>query len=100
MSVKWYWALVQMLAQTGVDEDDVFDLVDGWMRGVRPVWLRTAVDRATGLTSVVIWGRTEDGTPLSVFARRLGRDIEVYNATYLTADQVVDFEKWEATRND
>ncbi len=70
------------------------------MKGNRPVWLRTAADSATGPRSLVIWGRADDGTPLSVFARRLGRDIEVYSAAYLTADQAADFEKWEATRND
>ncbi len=85
---------------TGVDQDDVFDLVDAWMRGNRRVWLRTAVDPATGLVSLVVWGRTDDGALLSVFARRLDRDIEVYSAAYLTADQAADFEKWEATRND
>lgn len=99
VAIEWYWALLHMLARTGVDPDDVFDLVDAWMRG-RPVRLRTAIDQATGLRSLVIWGRADDGTPLSVFARRLGRDIEVYNAAYLTADQVAEFEKWEATRND
>ncbi len=100
MAIEWYWALAQVLMHTGVDPDDVFDLVDAWMKGDRQVRLRTAVDPATGLTSLVIWGRTDDGTPLSVFARRLGRDIEVYSAAYLTADQAADFEKWEATRND
>ncbi|MBF6339684.1 hypothetical protein IU450_27875 [Nocardia abscessus] len=70
------------------------------MKGKRPVWLRSAADPATGLVSLVIWGRADDGTPISVFARHLGRDIEVYNAAYLTADQTADFEKWEATRND
>ncbi|MEU1998203.1 hypothetical protein ABZ511_27490 [Nocardia gamkensis] len=98
--IEWYWALAQMLARTGVGPDDVFDLVDAWMKGKRPVWLRSAADPATGLVSLVIWGRTDDGTPISVFARRLGRDIEVYNAAYLTADHTADFEKWEATRND
>ncbi|MGF6888164.1 hypothetical protein ABIA39_006683 [Nocardia sp. GAS34] len=100
MGIEWYWALAQMLARTGVDADDVFDLVDAWMKGKRSVWLRTAVDPATGLTSLVIWGRAEDGLPLSVFARRVGHDIEVFTAAYLTADQATDFEKWEATRND
>lgn len=97
VAIEWYWALAQILMRTGVDADDVFDLVDGWFRGARRVWLRTAVDPATGLKSLVIWGRADDGTPLSVFARRLGRDIEVYNAAYLTADQVAELEKWEAT---
>ncbi|MGY1972973.1 hypothetical protein [Nocardia gipuzkoensis] len=100
MAIEWYWALAQMLARTGVDLDDVFDFVDAWMKGDRPVWLRSASDPATGLVSLAIWGRGDDGTPISVFARRLGRDIEVYSAAYLTADQAADFEKWEATRND
>lgn len=100
MAIEWYWALTQMLVRTGVAPDDVFDLIDSWMKGSRPVCLRTAVDPATGFTSLVIWGRADDGTPMSVFARRLGRDIEVYNAAYLIADQIADFEKWEATRND
>ncbi|OJF81000.1 hypothetical protein NS14008_19615 [Nocardia seriolae] len=89
-----------MLARTGVDPDDVFDFVDAWMKGNRQVWLRPAVDPTTGLMSLVIWGRADDGTPLAVFARRVGRDIEVYNAEYLAADQAAELEKWEATRND
>ncbi|MGW2662244.1 hypothetical protein ACWCW7_14870 [Nocardia tengchongensis] len=100
MAIEWYWALAQMLALTGVDPDDVFDLVDAWMKGIRPVRLRTATDPATGLGSLVVWGRADDGTPLAIYARRVGRDILVYNAAYLTADQVAEFEKWEATRND
>lgn len=100
MAIEWYWALAQLLARSGVDLDGVFDLVDAWTKGTQQVWLRSAVDPATGLSSLVIWGRTDDGTALAVFARRLGRDIEVYNAAYLTADQVADFEQWEATRND
>ncbi|WP_405180975.1 hypothetical protein OG225_07235 [Nocardia sp. NBC_01377] len=100
MAIEWYWALAQLLARSGVDPDDVFDLVNAWLAGRQRVWLRTAGDPVTGLSSLVVWGRADDGTPLVVYARRLGRDIEVYNAEYLTADQVEDFEKWEATRND
>lgn len=100
MAIEWYWAFAHMLARAGVDPDHVFDLIDAWMKGKRPVWLRMAVDPATGLKSLVIWGRADDGTPLSVFARPLGRDIEVYSAAYLTPDQATDFERWEATRND
>jgi hypothetical protein len=37
------------------------DFVDAWMKGNRPVWLRTAADSATGLRSLVIWGRADDG---------------------------------------
>ncbi|MEV0355330.1 hypothetical protein AB0H71_04615 [Nocardia sp. NPDC050697] len=100
MAIEWYWALAHLLARTGTDLDHVFDVVDAWTRGARRVWLRTAVDPATGLTSLVIWGRTDEGIPLAVFAHRSGRDIEVYNAAYLTADQAAELQKWEATRND
>lgn len=99
MAIEWYWAFAQMLARAGVDPDHVFDLVDAWMKGRRQVWLRNAVDPATGLKSLVIWGRADDSTPLAVFARRLGRDIEVYSAAYLTPGQAAEFETWEATRN-
>lgn len=99
MAIEWYWAFAQMLALTGVDADDVFDMVDAWLKGNRPVWLRSAVDPATGLTSLVILGRADNnGRPLSVFARRRGHDIEIYSAAYLTIDQAADFEKWEATQ--
>jgi hypothetical protein len=37
------------------------DFVDAWMKGNRPVWLRTAADSATGFRSLVIWGRADDG---------------------------------------
>ncbi|NNH69064.1 hypothetical protein HLB23_04115 [Nocardia uniformis] len=100
MAIEWYWALAQMLVRTGVDPDDVFDLVDAWMKGKRPVWLRSAVDPATSLVSLVIWGRADDATPLAVYARRVDRDLEVYNAAYLEPDQIAEFEKWEAIRDD
>lgn len=36
----------------------------------------------------------------AVYARPKGHDSEVYPARYLTADQIAEFEKWEATDND
>ncbi|WP_433567116.1 hypothetical protein ACQP1O_19185 [Nocardia sp. CA-151230] len=99
------WIAMQYIEGTDasrveVDPDDVFDFVDAWMKENRRVWLRTATDPATGLMSMVIWGRADDGRPLAVFARRIDRDIEIYSAEYLASDQTSDFEKWEATRND
>lgn len=100
MAIEWYWAFAQMLARAGVDPDNVFDMIDAWMKGNRPVWLRSATDPVTGLATLVIWGRADDGTALAVFARRLDRDIQVYNAAYLTTEQAAEFEKWEATGSD
>lgn len=100
VAIVWYWALAQMLERTGVNPDDVFDLVDAWMKGKRPVRLRSATDPATGLISIVVWGRADGGRPLAIFARRTGRDIQVYNALELGPDQVAELEKWEATHNE
>lgn len=88
-----------MLALTNVDPDTVFDLMDAWLTGHQRVWLRSATDPATGLESLVIWGRSDNG-PLAVYARQRGHDIEVYNATHLTEHQVAEFEKWEATHDE
>ncbi|MFE3280338.1 hypothetical protein [Nocardia sp. NPDC059239] len=100
MAITWFWAILKMLDRYGVDPDDMFDVINAWMTATRPVWFRTATDPATGLTTFVIWGRAENGTVTAVYARPKGHDTEVYAARYLTADQIAEFEKWEATDND
>ncbi|WP_067721497.1 hypothetical protein [Nocardia yamanashiensis] len=100
MAIEWYWALAQMLAKTGVDINDVFDMVNAWQSGRRRVRLERAIDPATGLGSFVIWGRTDKGRAVAVYARHTGRDIYIYDATYLNTEQTALFESWEATRND
>ncbi|MFE3262074.1 hypothetical protein ACFXPS_42840 [Nocardia sp. NPDC059091] len=100
MAIVWFWALARMLERYEVDPDDVFDLVGAWVTARRGVWFRTAIDPATGLTTFVLWGRPDSGVPVAVYARRKGRDTEVYAARYLTEEQIAEFEKWEATRND
>ncbi|MTE14537.1 hypothetical protein [Nocardia aurantiaca] len=100
MAITWFWALTRMLERYGVDPDDVFDVIDAWVTAKRPVWFRTATDPASGLTTFVIWGRPGGGTLTAVYAHRKGSDTEVYAARYLGPDQIAEFEKWEATRND
>ncbi|WP_327141465.1 hypothetical protein [Nocardia sp. NBC_01327] len=100
MAIEWYFALAQVLTRAGIDIDDVFDLVNAWLAGERPVWLRPADDRATGTRYVVLWARTGEGRPLAVLARVMGPDLYICGANYLRPEQVTEFEKWEATRND
>ncbi|WP_194813743.1 hypothetical protein [Nocardia sp. XZ_19_385] len=100
MGIEWYFALGQILARAGVDSDDVFDLVNAWLAGERPVWLRPADDRATGIRYVVLWGRTGSGAPLAVLARAMGPDLYICGAGHLQPEQVTEFEKWEATHDD
>ncbi|WP_040808281.1 hypothetical protein [Nocardia concava] len=100
MAIEWYWALAQMLAKTGVNIDDVFDLVNAWQTGKRRVRLELAHSPSTGLRTLVIWGRTDTGDALAVFARHTGRDIYIFDATRLTDEQTAEFESWEATHND
>ncbi|MFI1919928.1 hypothetical protein [Nocardia sp. NPDC020380] len=100
MAIEWYWALAQMLAKTGVSIDDVFDLVNAWQSGKRRVRLELAIDPATGLRSLVIWGRDDADRALAVFARHKGRDIYIYDAAPLTPEQIAEFETWEATHHD
>ncbi|MEV6102347.1 hypothetical protein [Nocardia sp. NPDC051981] len=101
MAIVWFWALAAMMERYDVNPDDVFDLVNAWVTATRPVWFRTATDPATGLTTFVLWGHPDNtNKPIAVYARRKGRDTEVYAARYLDADQIAEFEKWEATRND
>ena len=92
--------MAQMLATAGVDIDDVFDIVNAWLAGVRPVWLRVADDQPTGLRYSVLWARAGTGRPLCVLARVIGSDLHVVGAAHMNAEQVTEFEKWEATHHD
>ncbi|MGW4241214.1 hypothetical protein [Nocardia sp. NPDC004722] len=82
-----------MLARYGVDPDDVFDVINAWMTAKWPVWFRPATDPATGLTTFIIWGRADSGTPIAVYAHAKGHDTEGYIARYLTVEQLTELEK-------
>ncbi|WP_282786156.1 MULTISPECIES: hypothetical protein [unclassified Nocardia] len=100
MAIVWYWALAQLLARTGVDIDEVFEMVNAWQTGTRRVRLELATDTATGLRTFVISGRADNGRAIAAYARHTGRDIYIFDATYLTEEQIADFERWEATHHD
>lgn len=100
MAIEWYWALAQMLAKSGVDIDEVFDMVNAWQTGKRRVRLELATDTATGLRTFVISGRADNGHAIAVYARHTGRDVYIFDATYLSTEQIADFELWEATHHD
>lgn len=100
MAVEWYWALAQMLAKTGVDINEVFDMVNAWQTGKRRARLARAMDPATGLRVFVITGRADSGRAVAVYARHNGPDIYIFDATYLTPEQIADFARWEANHDD
>ncbi|WP_331722928.1 hypothetical protein [Nocardia sp. NBC_00511] len=62
--------------------------------------LEVAIDPATGLRTLVIWGRGDAGHALAVFARHTGRNIYIYDAIPLKPEQLAEFETWEATHHD
>ncbi|GAB2547517.1 hypothetical protein [Nocardia heshunensis] len=100
MAIEWYFALAAMLAKTGVAVDDVFDIVEAWQAGRLRVWLQPVVDPATRLRAAAIFARSDAGLPLAIYARVDGPDLYIFNATHLTAELLVEFEKWEADHHD
>ncbi|MFE3194247.1 hypothetical protein ACFXHA_34940 [Nocardia sp. NPDC059240] len=88
--------MAHLLAQSGIDIDDVYDLVSAWLVGERRVWFVPAVDDATGLKASVLMGRTDNGLPLLLLARIDGKDIYVINAFHPTPELIPEFEQWEA----
>ncbi|MFE3003172.1 hypothetical protein ACFXG4_50595 [Nocardia sp. NPDC059246] len=96
MAITWYWGLAHLLAQSGIDIDDVYDLLSAWLAGERRVWFMPAVDDAAGLEASVLMGRADDGQPLLLLARIDGKDIYIINAFRPTPELVAEFEQWEA----
>ncbi|WP_282782035.1 MULTISPECIES: hypothetical protein [unclassified Nocardia] len=62
----------------------MFDIVGAWLGGARRV----------------LWARTDAGEPMAIWGRIVGSDFHICGANRLIGDQVVEFEKWEATRYD
>lgn len=99
VAIRYYWGLAHLLAQSGIDIDDVYDMLAALLAGERPMWFIPATDDVTGIAASVLMGRTDDGRPLVVLARVQGRDLFVVDAFEPDAGLIADFEKWEA-RND
>jgi hypothetical protein len=99
VAIRYYWGLVHLLALSGIDINDVYDMLSALLTGERPMWFIPATDDATGIKASVLMGRTDDGRPLVVLARVDGRDLYVVDAFEPTPELIADFEEWEA-RND
>lgn len=100
MAITYYLGLVTLLAKTGIGFDEIFDAVNEWLARQRQVMVRPAVDPANGIRIALFCTRSRTGRPIGLAGRRSGRDIEIYAAYYLSAAQIAEFEKWEATHND
>jgi hypothetical protein len=82
------------------------------LRGIQPYevlqglsstrrWPRAGHLDALGLAVLIVWCRTNAGRPLIVVTRPVrGWDYQILGAREMTADEVKQFEKWEADRND
>ncbi|WP_460724089.1 hypothetical protein [Nocardia heshunensis] len=67
-------------AGEGITSSDLRRLVNAWFLEFRPRWLRPQVDPATGIHTVMIWSRLDDGRAVAVHGR------------------VSEFEEWESRR--
>ncbi|MFI1917763.1 hypothetical protein [Nocardia sp. NPDC020380] len=99
MAITWFWGLATLLARSGIDLDDLYDLVSAWLRGQRSLRLLSGVDHTTGIKASVLMGRTDSGQLLVIIARIDGRDLYVINALHPTPELIADHERWEH-RND
>ncbi|MFJ9368669.1 hypothetical protein ACIRRA_30175 [Nocardia sp. NPDC101769] len=99
MAITWYWGLAHLLAQSGIEIDDVYDMLSAWLAGQRQIWFMPAVDDATGIKASILVGRADDGQPLVILARVDGKDIYIVNAFRPTPELVADFERWESRRD-
>ncbi|MGF6888184.1 hypothetical protein ABIA39_006703 [Nocardia sp. GAS34] len=99
MGITWFWGLAALLARSGIEIDDVYDLVSAWLAGQRPMRMLPGVDDATGLKAAVLMGRGDDGRLLVILARIDGPDLYVINAFLPTGELIAEHERWEH-RND
>jgi hypothetical protein len=86
MPYEWLpWALDHL---TGIEPDEVHQVLAGPHR--LPL-------RAGPFTAIL--GRTTAGRPLAVLLRTLDWfDMQIIGARELTTDELIRYEKWEATR--
>ncbi|MET8422551.1 hypothetical protein [Nocardia sp. NPDC004860] len=96
MAITYYWGLARLLAVSGIDFDDVADMLYAWLRGERRICFMPAVDDTTGLKPSVLIGRSDSGEVLVLLARIDRRDIYIINASRPSSELVADFEAWEA----
>lgn len=85
-------------AGSGITSHDLRRLVNAWFIEFRPRWLRPLVDPSTGIHTVAIWSRLDDGRPIAVHGRVVGHDVQFFNAEYLDPQQISEFEDWESRR--
>jgi hypothetical protein len=90
----WNWVPGVMDSLDGIEPYEVSQVLGSAKR-----WPRPGASRDTGIGSLTIWGRTWAGRPMMIGVRLgPGLDMQVYAARELTAAQVTELEKWEATR--
>ena len=99
VAITLFWGLASLLTRSGIDIDDVYDMISAWLTGERPLRFVPGVDDATGLKATVLMGRTDIGQPLLILARIDGPDLYLINAFHPTPEQIADHERWEH-RND
>lgn len=99
MAITWFWGLAHLLTRSGIDMDDISDMVSAWLTGQRPLRVVPGVDDATGLKATVLMGRTDEGQLLLILARIDGPDLCVINAFHPTPEQIASHERWEQSND-
>jgi uncharacterized DUF497 family protein len=78
----------------GIEPYEVMQVLNGPNRRPSP-----AVDPATGLRVLNMWGRTAAGRPLIVTIKRdKGFNMRILGARDMTAMERKEYEQWEITR--
>ena len=94
MPYEWLQTAFAVLALFDIEPHEVMQVLYGSNR--RPV---PAVDPATGLRMLTIWGRTRSRRALIVTVKQAGGyDILILGARDMTASERKEYEQWEITR--
>jgi hypothetical protein len=95
----WSWGsasdpVMAYLARQGIEPHEV-----QWVLNHDPRWPRPARSGVTGVATLTFWGRTVAGRALMVATRQVDeREWEIVGARDLRAAELVEFEAWEAAR--
>jgi hypothetical protein len=93
--VGYEWLAATLAALRGIEPYEVMQALTANRR-----WPRSAVGRH-GIPVLAIWARTRAGRPLIVILRptEISHDWLIIGATEMTADQVAEYDRWEADRD-
>jgi hypothetical protein len=91
--MPYRWWPSTLAALIGIDPAEVLQVLAADLRRPVPVV-------AAGIAALSVWARTDTGRPLIVIVKHQGGlDWGIVGARAMTADELTEFEQWEASRS-